>query len=268
MGSALGDGAAIHDGAAASDGPGHGLTRRCPDCGTVLVGEFCHACGQSGHPHRSFAAIGHDFLHGVLHFDGKFWHTLPLLFWRPGDLTRRFIAGERAWFISPLALFLFAVFLGYIVANLGGHDAATPRIARAPIVLEDAAGKPVSDGAEVADAIRTRLSGLDRAIAEARAKGAPTDELESERTVLRNVAVMGAIVDGSEAAATGKGPPAAVTGVPWFDHAVHKVQANPSLVLYKLQTYAYKYAWAVIPLSMPFLWLLFPFSERFRMYDH
>ena len=35
-------------------------------------------------------------LHGVLHFEGKIWHTLPLLAWRPGELTRRYIDGQRA----------------------------------------------------------------------------------------------------------------------------------------------------------------------------
>ena len=39
---------------------------------------------------------GHDLLHGVLHFEGKIWRTLPLLAWRPGELTRRYIDGERA----------------------------------------------------------------------------------------------------------------------------------------------------------------------------
>ena len=47
-----------------------------------------------------------------------------------------------------------------------------------------------------------------------------------------------------------------------------KAIANPELVLYKLQANAYKFAWALIPLSLPFMWLLFPFSRRFHTYDH
>ena len=35
-----------------------------------------------------------------------------------------------------------------------------------------------------------------------------------------------------------------------------------------MQTSAYKFAWLVIPLSVPFLWLLFPFNRRFHLYDH
>ena len=40
------------------------------------------------------------------------------------------------------------------------------------------------------------------------------------------------------------------------------------LAIYKVQSNAYKYSWALIPISVPFVWLLFPFSRRFHIYDH
>ena len=58
------------------------------------------------------------------------------------------------------------------------------------------------------------------------------------------------------------------TGVPFIDHGLEKAFANPALILYKLQANAYKFAWALIPLSLPFMWLLYPFSRRFHTYDH
>ena len=39
---------------------------------------------------------------------------------------------------------------------------------------------------------------------------------------------------------------------------------DPDLVAYKLQDNASKYSWLIIPLSVPFVWLLFPFSRRFK----
>ena len=78
------------------------------------------ACGQQAHVHRTLRAFGHDLLHGALHFEGKIWRTLPLLAWKPGELTRRYIDGERAKFISPVALFLFIVFLMFAVMGLTG----------------------------------------------------------------------------------------------------------------------------------------------------
>jgi hypothetical protein len=50
--------------------------------------------------------------------------------------------------------------------------------------------------------------------------------------------------------------------------AWRQVSQNPPLAAYKLQSVAYKYSWLLIPLSLPFLWLLFPFSRRFYLYDH
>lgn len=100
--------------------PGHG---QCLNCGTVLDGAFCHACGQTAHVHKTMASIGHDILHGVFHFEGKTWRTLPMLALHPGDLTRRYIAGERARFVSPMAAFLFSVFLLFaVVGSLPGWN--------------------------------------------------------------------------------------------------------------------------------------------------
>ena len=36
----------------------------------------------------------------------------------------------------------------------------------------------------------------------------------------------------------------------------------------KVQDAASKYSWMLIPLSVPFMWLLFPFRRRFNTYDH
>ena len=68
----------------------------------------------------------HDLLHGVFHFEGKIWRTLPLLAWRPGELTRRYIDGQRARFVSPIALFLFSVFLMFAVLSLTGDFDRSP----------------------------------------------------------------------------------------------------------------------------------------------
>jgi hypothetical protein len=58
------------------------------------------------------------------------------------------------------------------------------------------------------------------------------------------------------------------SSVPLIEEAYHKAKQNPDLVLYKLKSNSYKWSWAIIPLSVPFVWLLFPFSRRFRVYDH
>mgnify|MGYP000753591079 CR=1 FL=1 len=112
--------------------PDHGEARdadhthetACLNCGTILVGRHCHQCGQAAHVHKTLSAFFHDLLHGVFHFEGKVWRTLPLLAWRPGRLTRQYIDGRRASYVSPIALFLFVVFLTFAVFNLLGSPIA------------------------------------------------------------------------------------------------------------------------------------------------
>src|SRR5690606_20835331 len=97
----------------------------CLNCGTELMGPHCHSCGQHGHIHRTAGAFFHDLLHGALHLEGRTWRTLPLLAFKPGELTRRYIAGERTRFVSPMALFLFSVFLMFAVFQIVGLTPST-----------------------------------------------------------------------------------------------------------------------------------------------
>lgn len=87
----------------------------CANCGTRLTGVFCHACGQSAHIHRSLLHMLEEALHGILHFDTKAWRTIPALIFRPGHLTKQYIEGKRTSFVSPLALFLFLIFLMFFI---------------------------------------------------------------------------------------------------------------------------------------------------------
>ena len=99
----------------------------CLNCGAQVTGAYCSACGQRLHLHRTLTSIGHDILHGVFHFEGKLWRTLPELFLRPGQLTRRYIDGERAKFISPMALYLFTVFVMFAVISFTPMSSTTRR---------------------------------------------------------------------------------------------------------------------------------------------
>jgi len=56
--------------------------------------------------------------------------------------------------------------------------------------------------------------------------------------------------------------------IPLLNDAFQRAKANPQLAIYKLQDAASKFAWLLIPISVPFLWLLFPFNRRFKLYDH
>lgn len=262
---------------------------RCLNCGTSLTGSHCHHCGQRADVHRSFGAIGHDLVHAIFHFEGKIWNTLPLLAWRPGDLTRRYIHGERARFISPLALFLFAVFLTYaVLAMVGSGDFG--RGLNDGMGLDEAVAEQTRTTA-IKDSIQREVDRIDTELAKKDIATASRQELESERDILQKSAeylgVARARSKSERSADRAAGPPVlddpvkqvatsadfisrnkVDTGVPFIDRGLEKAFANPALVLYKVQANAYKFAWALIPLSLPFMWLLYPFSRRFHTYDH
>lgn len=234
---------------------GHTHETACLNCGAPLAGPYCHLCGQQAHVHRTLTAFFHDFLHGVLHFEGKIWRTLPMLAWRPGELTRDYIEGKRARFVSPLALFLFCVFLTFAAMNLTGSAfGEIPAAASEGIASELKAGQQT-------------LARLEAERAQAARSGQPTEKLDEQITELRAKMATIETIGGSKIPYQ----PMTVEAdqLPsWMRAGVEQARANPQLLFYKLKTNAYKFSWALIPISVPFVWLLFPFSRRFRLYDH
>ncbi len=250
-GALLGRAVEPHAGEGGHGGHGH----ICLNCGTALTGDHCHRCGQSGHVHRSLSGIGHEILHGVVHADGKLWRTLPLLALRPGELTRRYIEGERARFVSPMALFLFSIFIMFAVFSMVG---LTP-----PADLSTSPGT------------RQELSEARMEIAKARGDAArrkqglrPGDPVAKQ--IDREIATLDAMMrsmGGGLSVREKKGASFNI-GIPWIDHGIEKMQKNPSLALYKLQSNSYKFSWLLIPLSLPFVWLLFFWKRQYHLYDH
>ncbi|WP_285713721.1 DUF3667 domain-containing protein [Erythrobacter oryzae] len=227
----------------------------CANCQTVFSGNFCPECGQKAHIHRSLAAIGHDIMHGVLHLDGKLWETLPLLTFKPGQLTRRYIAGERAKFVSPMAMFLFTVFAMFAVFQMVGIGAPTD-------IANDLFG---SDGDNpVQTEVRKQMEALEKERATLPAKSPRRSQIDSELKGLNLVfAKAGSPSDAKDKVVSVN------TGMPWFDKVLlEKWKKNPGLMLYKLQANGYKFSWLLIPLSVPFLWLMFAWRRQFKAYDH
>ena len=232
---------------------GHTHERSCLNCETPLTGDFCHACGQRAHVHRSLAAFFHDILHGVFHFEGKIWDTLPMLAWKPGELTRNYIEGKRMRYVSPIALFLFCVFLMFAVASATGltEIPTTQMKADATKQIADHEATLKRQQAVRAERLKANQSTvqIDNQMAQTRRE---LDGLEQ----LKEKGFEGSAAEVSD-------------GLPkWLGESIaHGIQ-NPELLLYKLKTNAYKFSWALIPISVPFVWLLFPFSRRFHLYDH
>lgn len=294
----------------------------CLNCGAMLAGAYCSQCGQKAHVHRTLAAFGHDLLHGVFHFDGKIWRTLPLLVWKPGELTRRYVHGERAKFVSPFALFLFSVFL---MVAIFGWAGPTSRTITQPLSAAEARQTLSADQATLAQTLkeleaekatqgpgrqpwldaelnRTRqlmqqpeftqpqtaprlvadrqlllqqrraeieLARLHAKRAEATKSGLPTAKIDED---IRSVTLGTKFLQG---AARTFGADAIQAdrlkvdlGIQPLNDLIRHGLENPQLMLYKIQSSAYKFSWALIPISVPFVWLLFFWRRDLHLFDH
>lgn len=256
----------------------------CANCAAALIGEFCHACGQSSHVHRSVGHVFEEFLHGIWHFDSKAWRTLPLLVFRPGRLTWDYIHGHRARFIAPIALFLFSIFLMFFVfsfvgaPDFGGSVAKGSKVqtvaqARAAVVeikaelaqseADLAAAKRDSD-AETVTYATGEVTGkrLALRIAEANVRRVAT------ATGATVVTAPGPTWQDEIAAAARSGELKINSNIPGVDENIRKALENPDFALYRVQQKAYKLSFLLIPMSLPILWLLFFWRRETATYDH
>ncbi|MBU6320065.1 MAG: DUF3667 domain-containing protein [Alphaproteobacteria bacterium] len=213
----------------------------CANCQTPTSGRFCSNCGQPTHLHRSLLHVVEEIVHGILHLDGRIWRTLPMLIARPGRMSREYIEGRRTRYVSPIALYLFSVFLMFFVFSLTDG----PGIATDVTV----------DRSEVADA-----APVVTADTHAGAESAPPAPVE---TVSDETSVMTEIREAAE-----NGDIKVETGSPELNKTILKKLKNPEYAFYKIQQTAYKFAFLLIPISLPFVALLFLFRRSATLFDH
>ncbi len=235
---------------------GHTHERNCLNCGTELVGDYCFHCGQRAHVHRTLAAFWHDLVHGVFHFEGKIWHTIPLLVWRPGELTRRYIDGQRARFVSPIALFLFFVFVTFAVMSLAGSG-----FGKAPVEMKKDIGQQLKTDQQKLGVLKSERAELAKAGVSTSSLDEKISDLNDEMAGLQAIKDKNLPVQNLDLNGGGSAPD-------WLVSALGKAKENPELMLFKIKMNAYKFSWALIPISVPFVWLLFPFNRQFKLYDH
>jgi hypothetical protein len=317
----------------------------CPNCSEQLAGAYCAQCGQPADISRTLGDVVGDFLHALFHYDTKAWRTLPLLIARPGTLTHRYIHGQRARFVSPLATFLLAIFLMFFVFSLaGGPDIMRGQVGAGQVESLADAERALAQAQRDRDGARAALAKAEEEAAAIRARGGPGSGGEAdgvlagpqaearvaerfykdalgrhERAVKRKAAleqaskdiakaeadlktealvVAGAAgraskaaknaVDGGLRASVGgaekddgdgrwqdrvreaaeKGEINVNTGWKVLDRRITDQLRNPDLALYKLQEVAYKYSFLLVPISLPFIALLFLWKRGVTLFDH
>ncbi|WP_426339181.1 DUF3667 domain-containing protein [Pseudoduganella sp. S-14] len=299
----------------------HGHSAACANCGTPVTANYCGNCGQKGHLHKSVLHLGEELIHGLLHFDTKGWRTLPLLVARPGQLTRRYIDGQRTRFVSPLALFLFMMFFMFFVFSLTMGTSFGPSTGKVvegkngKAAFEQKMNEKIADQkalvaeaeeelkdaepgtAEVAkaqhrlDEAKKTLDGLNSALAAGKVAMTGTARFtETVKPAARNAGKASATEETKESA--GAKEPGIIQEIVqdvtegmtdmdaagskdaghsdsgWLRKGIRHAVDNPELAKYKLKNAAYKYSFLLVPISLPFLWLMFFWRRGVTMYDH
>jgi hypothetical protein len=94
----------------------------CPECGTPLVGRYCHECGEkpSSAHELTLKHFLHHGLHELTHIDSKIFRTLRKLIASPGVLTADYLAGRKRRYVLPLRLFLVIFALNFFLYTRPG----------------------------------------------------------------------------------------------------------------------------------------------------
>lgn len=95
--------------------------KTCLNCNAVVLGRFCHVCGQENiEPREKFRHMLAHFVFDLFHFDGKFFSTMKALLLKPGFLSQEHLRGRRADYLHPIRLYIFTsafFFLFYFSVN-------------------------------------------------------------------------------------------------------------------------------------------------------
>lgn len=80
----------------------------CLNCGTIVQGKYCHNCGQANvEPKESFGHMVFHFFNDITHFDGSFFTTAKDLLFKPGFLSKEYMAGRRVRYLHPIRMYVF-----------------------------------------------------------------------------------------------------------------------------------------------------------------
>lgn len=236
----------------------------CADCGTETIGRFCHNCGNASHVHRTLLHLFEELLHGVMHFDSRAWRTLPRLVFRPGQLTRDWCRGKRTRYVSPLAMFLFTVFVMFMGLSYAPEPPES-EVAKQAVATADLARRN-TELAEARRALR-EASPAARAAALGAVEIAQKNQERARGRVGKDNAMPLDEIR-KELEAEGRGQLGVSTGSKKLDAKIQQKLENPELAIYKLQQTFYKFSFLLVPISIPFVALLFLWKRGFTLYDH
>ena len=91
--------------------------KRCRNCGALLLGPFCHECGQQHfEKHITTRDYMREVAQRVYRFDGRFVRTIRRCLTWPGDVVLDYLDGRRSRIVDPLQYFAACVFVQFVLS--------------------------------------------------------------------------------------------------------------------------------------------------------
>jgi hypothetical protein len=95
--------------------------KRCRNCDTLLLGPFCHQCGQQHFDEIiSTNAYVRDVAQRVYRFDSRFLATIRRCFTWPGGVAIDYLEGRRRKIVDPVQYFAACLFVHYVLEWVAG----------------------------------------------------------------------------------------------------------------------------------------------------
>ncbi|MCY1721658.1 DUF3667 domain-containing protein [Prolixibacteraceae bacterium Z1-6] len=127
----------------------------CANCETQFDGHFCPNCGQSIKEYdKPINFVIYNFLGDLFAFDTRFFKTILALLFKPGFLSKEYIAGRRVRYAPPFRIFVFVSFVLFLLLQIYTNRGLTSVL---DTDFNDGIVKLDSNSVAAADSVYTRM---------------------------------------------------------------------------------------------------------------
>ena len=230
---------------AAPEGP-------CRNCGHPEPGRHCPDCGQLQDDFkRPILSLIKTGIQDSFALDGRVMRTLPVLFGRPGRMTRNYLDGQRARYVPPFRLYLLASLIFFLALfsvvpapELGSARLAPDEVADVLAVDPELLDPETPEGQSASGMIQ--LSG---------------DVFRDDGSVDREK-LAASIREGSNLG------PVWTERVVDFTDRIATAYENETLFVTVMQGWAPRISFLQLPVFILLLGLLYVWRRKFLTYDH
>ena len=252
----------------------------CRNCGEMVEQRHCPRCGQlAASYHRPFYALITESVSDSMALDGRIARSMPLLFFRPGVLTRRYTEGKRARYVPPFRLFLLSSLLFYFVVfaflgQVNWLDFATANVDGEQLSdqdMQELRDAFVGEDGQVDNArLQAFLRGLEDAAAEGETVPGITEPASDGETGDEAPAPPDETGEGDEADPDSAPAerPEIVTPIPEMEERVQRIIDNPQLFVSALELWLPRLSLLLVPFTMLAMSLMYFWRRKVFVYDH